>query len=271
MKQLTNIQKEQVAAYIKGELNHPMLADFEAALDKNEQLQDEVMFQRKLLSALNLAMTKATVKQAKIENLLKDKTLHPQSEAIDRAIQQAHSINNRQREIRYWLVTGLAAACVLLISIFGLRQYTMNEQYAKIEHAIEDWQVNFNIHDPGYESVSGTDDFEENIQIAKKQYEAGKLEDVLTTLNLISEDELPDYILLAKGQIHTQLKNYKEANRLLRLATASDEVIVKDEAYLSLGMVYFRMGKKKKAKEQLKEISTAFTKKEANRIIQTYF
>lgn len=271
MKQLTNIQKEQTAAYIKGELNNSVLADFEAALNNNEYLQDEVIFQRKILSALNLAMTKATVKQAKTENLLDNKTRHPQSEAIDSTIQQARAMNNRQREIRHWLVIKLAAACILLISIFGLRQYTMNGQYAKIEHTIEDWQVNFDIHDPGYESVSGTDDFEENIQIAKKQYEAGNLEDVLATLNLISEDELPDYVLLAKGQIHTQLKNYKEASRLLKLATASDEVIIKDQAYLSLGMVYFRMGKKGKAKEQLKEICTAFTKKEANRIIQTYF
>jgi len=107
--ELTDIQRELTAAYIKGELNDTALTDFKADLDKNEQLQDEVMFQKKLLSALNLGAAKTTVKQAKTDNLLEDKTRHPQSEAINRTIRQASTINNRQRQIRHWLVTGLAA------------------------------------------------------------------------------------------------------------------------------------------------------------------
>lgn len=269
--ELTDIQRELTATYIKGELSDTALADFEVALDKNEQLQDEVMFQRKLLSALNLGAAKATVKQAKTDNLLEDKTRHPQSEAIDKTIRQASTINNRQRQIRHWLVTGLAAACLFLISVFGLHQYTVSQQYAEIEHEIETWQVNFDMPDPGYESVSGIDDVEENIQIAKKQYAAGKLNQALATLNLIPEDELSDYVLLAKGQIHAKLKDYEESSRLLASAIGSDEVIVKDEAYLSLGMVYFRMKKKNKAKEQFEQIHTEFMEKEAVRIMKMYF
>jgi len=143
--------------------------------------------------------------------------------------------------------------------------------YAEIEHEIENWQVNFDIPDPGYESVSGTDDVEENIQIAKKQYAAGKLNQVLATLNLIPKDELTDYALLVKGQIHAKLKDYEESSQLLALAIASDEVIIKDEAYLSLGMVYFRMGKKNKAKEQFEQIYAESIKKEAVRIMKMYF
>jgi len=140
--------------------------------------------------------------------------------------------------------------------------------------------------DPGYENVLSTSDIEENIQYARKQYAGGKLAETVATLNLIPEEDTPEHILLTKGKIYAQLKNYKESSRILELIIMSKIVItdmsigkrddsemneIKDEARLALGVVYLRMGKKKKAKKQLEQIHTISMKKEADRIMKTYF
>jgi len=268
---MIHTQQELAAAYIKGELSSTALADFETALDKNKQLQNEVLFQKKLLSALKLDAVEVTVKQAKADNLLEDKTRHPEVEHIYGTMQQARIENNRQKRIKHWLIGGLAAACVFLIGIFGLHQYTVNPQYAEIEHEIENLVVNFDAPDPGYETISGTMNAEKNIQIAKEQYAAGKLEEALATLNVIPEEKLSDRILLAKAKIHAKLKDYEKSSQLLLDVTKSYEDTIKDEARLALGIVYLRMGKKEKAGAQLKQINTRAIKKEADRIIQTYF
>lgn len=269
MEDLTDIHREQTAAYIKGELSGTELTDFETALADDEQLQDEVIFQKKLLSALNLNVVKAAMKQAKTDNLLEDKTQAPKFEIIRNSMQQARVENNKQKRIRRWVMGGLVATFMLFIGMFGLSDFTNNQQYAKIEHEIENWQIDFEIPDSGYEDVSGTGDVEETIKKAKKQYAADKPEQALATLNLIPEEELEDHVLLAKGQINAQLKDYEESSRLLKDATKSDEIIVKDEAHLALGVVYLRMGKKEKAKEQLEQVSNM--REEVDRILKMYF
>jgi len=117
---ITDEQYELVAAYIKDELKGEVLTDFEATLVKNEALLEEVAFQKSILSALRLNVTADTLQQATVDNLLEDKTLHPQIEVIQNNIQQARIDNiNRQRRIRRWLMGLAIAACVVLVSTVG--------------------------------------------------------------------------------------------------------------------------------------------------------
>jgi len=127
--ELTHVQLDLVAAYIRGTLSGEALTDFETALAANETLQEEVEFQRSLLSAVRLNVAAKTLEQATFSNILKDKTLHPQFEATQNNIQQARIDNiNRQRRIRKHWMTGLAAAaCMVLVSIVGLKMY-LNSQ-----------------------------------------------------------------------------------------------------------------------------------------------
>jgi len=121
---ITDEQYELVAAYIKDELKGEVLTDFEATLVKNEALLEEVAFQKSILSALRLNVTADTLQQATVDNLLEDKTLHPQIEVIQNNIQQARIDNiNRQRRIRRWLMGLAIAACVVLVSTVGLKKY----------------------------------------------------------------------------------------------------------------------------------------------------
>ncbi len=138
---LTDTQHDLVAAYIKGELNREALNDFEDALSKDEALQEELMFQKSMLSALGLDTVETAMKEARIENLLENKTQHPQFEIIQNNMRQARVENiDKQRQVRRWL----AAVCVLLVSVFGFQKYLSNQldsDLAEIAATIEHEQV----------------------------------------------------------------------------------------------------------------------------------
>lgn len=265
---LTDIQYNMAAAYVKGELDGKTLADFEATLKDNEALREEVIFQKSIGSALRLDMVEEATKQAKIDNLLEDKTEHPQFEVIRNNVRQARVDNVRQQKrIRRWLA-GLAAACLIGVGscgddvITGIQTNTM----------IKSWYANLNpFSDDEYELVNETDQsMEELLQVAEEEYAKGELEAALASLNKISEEKLPAQTLLGKGKIHAQLKNYEESKRLLLLATASDEIKIKDDAHLRLGMVHLRLREKDEAKKQLAQISTEAKKTEAKQMMKTY-
>ena len=133
--ELTHLQLDLAAAYVKGKLSGEALTNFETALAANETLQEEVAFQRSLLSAVRLNVAAKTLEQATFSNILEDKTLHPEFGATQNNIQQARIDNiNRQRRIRRHWVAGLAvAACVLLVSVVGLQTYLNGQLNSDME------------------------------------------------------------------------------------------------------------------------------------------
>lgn len=261
---LTDIQYDLVAAYVKEELNGKVLTDFETTLKENKTLRGEVIFQKSIRSALRLDMVEEAMKQAKIDNLLENKTEHPKFEFIRNNMQQARMDNIRQqRRIQAWWV-GLAA-CLIGVGFFGKNIINSHQT----NNIIASWEVQFEDSNP-YEDVNSINDMEKRIQDAEEQYTEGKWEATLTTLNIISESELPEHVLLAKGQINAQLKNYEKSKELLSLATESEETTIQDDARLALSMVHWRLGEKAEAKKQLAQISSKSKKKEAILMMKEY-
>ena len=262
---ITYKQYELVTAYLKGELSGKERTDFEATLATNEVLREELIFQRSILSAVQLNVTAATLQQATLDNLLEDKTLHPKLEVIQNDMQQARVYNiNRQKRVRRWWISGLAAvACVLGVLFFSNHLITN----AQLDKEIASWEIEFDTSGSDYEEVSSS---MTEIETAKKYYEKGKRKAAFTTLDSISDSQLPDRILLAKGKIQAQLKNYQASKELLIPASLSTEAIVRDKACLALGMVYLRLRKKEAAKKQLEQIRTESLKIEAARIMEKY-
>jgi len=263
---LTDIQLDLAAAYVKEELSGKALTDFEAAIGINEVLREEVVFQRGILGALRLNVAAATLEQAMLDNVLDDGTLHPEFEHTQRVAQQAHIANiNRQRRIRKWAVSGLAmAACVLGVFFFG-PTIIYNQQ---LNNEIANFEVTF---DSGstFEEVGSSDDMEQQIKIAKDQYAKGNPKAALATLNQI-EGETLDYILLAKGKMQAQLKNYKESESLLLTAAKSNQISIEDDARLALVVLYLRLGEEGEAKKQSEEIETESKEKEAKELLKKY-
>jgi len=267
MMKLTDTQHDMVAAYVKGELSDKALTDFEATLSNDAALREETLFQKSILSALHLDVAAKAMKQAKIDNLLEDKTQHPKFEVIRNNMQQARMDNaNKQKRIRRWWV-GVAAACLIGTGIF----FDYIRPIGGVNNMMAHWTVKFENPDhSGFENVNGVDNIEKDIKTAEEQYATGEMDAALTTLNLIDEDKLPDHIVLAKGKIQAQLKNYEESKQLLLRATESEETIVKDEAHAALGVVYLRLRKKEDAKKQFEQISTESIKEETKLMMKEY-
>lgn len=260
---LTDTQLDLAAAYVREELSGKALTDFEAAIAADEVLREEVAFQRGILGALRLNVAVATSEQAMRENILADGTLHPQFEHTQRVAQQARIANiNRQKRIRKWVASGLAmAACVLGLFFFSPRiisNHSLNNKIADLEVTFDSGSI--------FEDVGSSGDIDKQIQTAKDQYSKGKLKAALATLDQI-EGEAPAYILLAKGQIQAKLKNYKESESLLLSATKSSQISIRDDARLTLVVLYLRLGEKEKAEKQLEEIETESKKREAEELL----
>ena len=263
---LTDIQLDLAAAYVREELSGKALTDFEAAIAANEVLREEVSFQRGILGALRLNVAVAVAEQAMRENILADGTLHPDFEHTQRVAQQARIANiNRQRRIRNWAVSSLAvAACVLGLFLFAptlISNHHLNNEIAS-------WEIKF---DSGskFEDVSSADDIDKQIQTAKTQYNEGKPSAALTTLHQI-EGKLPDHILLAKGQMQAQLKNYRASEVSLLAAAKSTKKSIRDDARLALVVVYLKLGEKETAEKYLNEIETESIEREARELLEKY-
>lgn len=126
--QLTKQQQELTGAYVKKELTGKALTDFETDLARNSALQEEVIFQKSIFSALKLNRMEQAVQQVKADNMTDDKKQHPKYKVIQSNMRQARIENtNRQRRIRYWASGLVAAACIALVGIFGLRMYLNNQ------------------------------------------------------------------------------------------------------------------------------------------------
>lgn len=265
---LTHTQLDLVAAYVKDELSGKAMTDFEAALAENEVLREEVLFQRSLLNALQLNVVADTLRQATFNNLLEGKTLHPKFELIQNTVNQVRIDNaKRQRHIRRrWLSGLVAAACVLGAVFFG---NTLMPNY-QLNNTIASWEVEFDALGSKFEEVGSTTNIDEEVQVAKEQYAKGNKETALAKLNMIPKEELPDHILLAKGKIEAQLKNYQASKQSLLLATKSNEATIRDDARLVLGMVYLRLNEKEAAKNQLEQIRTESSKREAEQMMEKY-
>ncbi len=269
---LTDKEYDLARAYIKKELIGVALSDFESKLKNNEALQEEVIFQKSILSALRLDMVEEAMSKAKIDNVLEHKTEHPQYEFVRNNMQQARMENARsQRRIRRWVVTGLAAACILLVGIFGLR---MNSNPI-LNNEIANLQVVFAPPEPEFEYVKGVDiptEVQDKLDDAKNQYKDNDFDAALNTLNEIPVKDMKDYILLAKGTIYAKQGNNKESVEPLSKAAQSEDIVIKDEAHYILGLVYLRMENKTKAEKQFNKLSGENEKyrDEADRLLNKY-
>lgn len=126
--ELNTQQNELAGAYVKQELTNKVLSDFETELAHNAALQEEVIFQKSIVSALKLDRVEQAMHQAKIDNMVDDKKENPQFKVIQNNMQQARIDNANRRRIRRRWASGLAtAASIVLISIFGLKMYLNNQ------------------------------------------------------------------------------------------------------------------------------------------------
>jgi len=257
---LTLVQHELVATYIKGELNEESLANFEATLAGNTALQEEVLFQKSILSSLRLDIPENAMKRARMDNLLEDKTQHPQFEFIQNKMQQARIFNaNRQRQIRRWLLGGLVAACVLLFSVVGLQVYLdgqLDSDIGEIANSIDLEAMSLTID--GLKPVSGRPDFiKYKLEEAQTAFDNKDWNTALAVFEQLSyqsryESTAMDF---SKGIIFYHKKEYEKSIEQLESIDLNKAASACKIRYF-LALSYLKNKKKNKAKEQYETLTT---------------
>mgnify|MGYP000226588708 CR=1 FL=1 len=272
---LTDIQYDMVAAYVKEELDGKRLADFEVTLKENKVLREEVMFQKSIGSALRLDMVEDAVKQAKIDNLLEDKTEHPKFEFVRNTTQQARTdIVNRQRQIRRWLVRGLVAACVVLVIGPAYNWYIDNQLKREINKEFAIIDIDPLENRPVGARTHVIEDYLEKIDIALQESNSDKIIEIKNEMFSlrINDDITMSQVQFALAIIDVRQDKHTEAIEKLNFILSKDNDITEKVQWL-LGLAYLKDKQKKNAKEQFEALAKGTGKysTKANEILKKHF
>lgn len=256
---LTDTQYDLVAAYIKGELKGEVLKNFEETLAENEALQEEVLFQKSILSSLGLDMVESNLKQARIDNVLDNKTEHPHFEAIQNNIRKARIANaDQQGQSRRWLAGLVAAACVLLVSTVGWRTYLdrqLTNDMNEVAHSINLEIISLNMD--GIKLVSGRPDFiKYKLGEAQTAFENKDWDAALSVFDQLSRQSRYESVAMdfARGIIFYHKKEYEKSITQLKDIDMSRAVSTCEIQYF-LALSYLKNKNKIKAKEEYKTLT----------------
>jgi len=114
---ITRKQQEWIDAYLREKLGEDDLQEFETALAGDELFKKEFLFQQSLAKAARLDAVREAMEQARINNLLKNKKVHPKFEIVQNTIKAAKTKNKNRKQwqtIKICLLRGAIAACILL-------------------------------------------------------------------------------------------------------------------------------------------------------------
>jgi len=240
---LSDYQYDQVAAYVRGELIGDVLLQFEAELERSELLRKEVQLYKTIANGLLLFKVEASLKDAKIENLLEGRAENPHFEVIKEKLQEAEINNGRLRkQMRRILIVTVVAACFL--SYLGIKSWSPN--YSKEVAGENIMQM------PKFQEAEKN--IAKSLEDAVAAFENGDKEAAYIELELVrtinSECDGDKFVTLCKGVFKAQEEKYEEAVPLL--ISAVENKITERDARRYLGSTYVLMGENRKAKQFLK-------------------
>lgn len=256
---LTEKQIDIVLAYVRNEMTEEAFLDFKQNTTNQKALEEEVLFQKSILSAVKLNEVNNAIDQAKTENILDNKSEHPKFEAIHRNMNQARAENeNKKRQIRRWVITGVAATFLLFVGTFGFRTYLDNQ----LENSLNSIVNNIDIDGmaqkiDGIKSVSGRSMFiNSKLKAAQTAYQNKDWDSVLSIFNQLEDqskyqtagmDYCKSVILFNKKEY---AKSIQGLERIDLNTTASA-----CEIHYFLTLSYLKINKKQAAEKQFNLLS----------------
>lgn len=249
-----NISQQQqnlIDAYLRDELTEVMRQNFDRELATNEVFKKEFIFQESLSEAARLEPVKEAMEQARVDNLLDNKTAHPKFEIIQNNLGEAKAENIiylRRQRIKKFIVRGLAAACIVLVSLGGWTTHLKKD----VEKELNYVNVILPTDLDDIQQVSGREEvIEYKLTEAKKAYEAGDFEEALRLFEELKENHYyqPDGLIYAQAIAYARIENYTESVTLLEEIIHKKSDIEHDARWYA-ALVYLKINEKNKAKNQ---------------------
>lgn len=267
-------QQSLIDAYFRNKLTEEMKHQFETTLVKDKVFKKEFIFQQNLMEAVRLELVKDIVEQARMDNILNNKTRHPEFEIVQNTLQKAKTENtthHKWRRIRKLIIAGVAAACIVLAGFSGWAMHLKND----VKKAMNQTNVLDSFSADDIQQVGARREvIEHKLEEAKKAYQAGDFENTLRLLKELKEkyDYQPDDLIYAQAVVYTQMENYDESIKLLKKIIRKKSNI-EHEARWYIALVYLKTNKKNKAKEHLNTLvqHSEKHKVKANKKLQKHY
>ncbi len=254
---LSNYQYELIAAYIRNELSGAALKEFESELASNELFRKELDFEQAITTTFHWDKVKETLKQAKTTHLLKEKSV--KRVMAQDSLQRAKTSYYHKVQKRKWIVAILAAACVLLVGLLGLRTglpAEVNEQMILIG-------VQLSPKESGDTKVSGRQSvIIKKLKDAEAAYNNNELEKTINYFNVLREKpykynspemSLYEGIILARQGDY--LSSIKMLNELI-----DEKTEIENDVHWHLGWIHLKFNKKQDAKMHFEILSNTSDK-----------
>jgi len=256
---LTDKQIDIVLAYVREELSEEAFLDFKQGVKDQNALDQEVVFQKSIVSALKLNKAAEAMSHAKTENILEDKSAHPHFETIHKSMSQARTANqHRKKQIRRWLITGIAAASVLFVCTIGFRTYLDNQLNDSLNVIVDNVDIDGMAQKiDGVKSVSGKSTFiNSKLEGAQTAYENKDWDTALAIFNQLESQSRYQTagIDYCKSIIFFNKKEYAKSIQLLEnIDLSKAEATCEIRHFLILS--YLKIENKQKAKKQFNLLS----------------
>lgn len=244
-------QQDLIDAYLRDELTEGMRQNFERELATDEIFKKEFIFQQSLTEAARLEPVKEALEQARVDNLLDNKTAHPKFEIIQNSLGEAKTENIiylRRQRIKKLIVGGLAAACIVLVSIGGWARHLKKD----VERELNYVNISLPTDLSDMQQVSGRKEvIEYKLKKAKKAYEAGDFEEALRLFGELRENHYyqSDELIYAQAIAYARIENYTKSITLLEKLIHKKSDIEYDARWYA-ALVYLKINEKDKAKSQ---------------------
>jgi len=249
-----NISQQQqnlIDAYLRDELTEVMRQDFERELATNEVFKKEFVFQQSLIEAARLEPVKEALEQARVDNLLDNKTAHPKFEIVQNSLREAKGENViylRRQRIKKLIIGGLAAACILMVSLGGWARYLKKD----VERELNYVNILLPTDLGDMQQVSGRQEvIEYKLKEAKKAYEAGDFKEALRLFGELRENHYyqSDELIYSQAIAYARIENYTESIILLEKLIRKESDIEHDARWY-VALIYLKINEKDKAKSQ---------------------
>jgi len=212
-----------------------------------------------LVEAAALDSVKEAMEQARIDNLLDEKTTHPEFEIVQNNIETAKNRNiktQRQQKVKRWLTRGAVAACVLLTSFGGWMDYLKRD----IEKDLVEAFNYFPEDSPDLIEVSGGADVAwSKLKKAVNEKRFDKAFGLIEVLRKEYDYDRSEELTYYEAVLYAQTENYIKSTAILRKLINENAEIKNDARWLA-GLIYLKTNEKGKAKKEFEILVTASEK-----------
>jgi len=183
--------------------------------------------------------------------LLDHKTAHPKFKIVQNSLEEAKTENImylRGQRIKKLVIRGLAAACIVLVSLGGWSRHLEKD----VERELNYVNISLPTDLSDLQQVSGRKEvIAYKLKEAKKAYKAGDFKEALRLFGELRENHYyqSDELIYAEAIAYARIENYTESITLLKqiIRKKSD---IEYEARWYVALVYLKTKEKNKAKSQ---------------------